>query len=490
LADNCCKLVRVSSDAQDERNQDADTDRHIAAEGYHVAREVRLHDKSAYKGEQEPALLEILDDIRAGRYTVVVVAHSSRIDRRDPDIAMLWTLQVRMAGGRVESVREPEYGKSDLGGRLMTLLSQEANHKYSKDLSDNIKAAHNRSRANGAYVSGVAPFGYKIVGERYNKRLEHSEHAALMREVFARVTEGHSLGAVAQWVAGQTGRRVWPATVMNWISNPAYKGFVCKRIQTKGTHHYGAVVHECPPIVTPAEWDAANSSLKSRSRKVTARKSAMLTGVLLCGNCGAKMYRIEGPSGWKYSCKRTPIAGGCGNLTSRDVTDKLCIELVSGMDAKLVTEVLVPGKNYETEIHAIVMQLQGLNLRDKADRAKQAELLDEMDRLEALPIEDDRIDLVESDRTIADEFQSLDEDERNNWLRLHGVTFTAQNTKRFPVDRPVWSMQDYVPGKKRAGKTEDNVYVTVTYTPSRLIKVRRGDGDQDADTSQRPEQRP
>ena len=37
------------------------------------------------------------------------------------------------------------------------------------------------------------------------------------------------------------------------------------------------------------------------------------------------------------------------------------------------------------------MQLQGLNLRDKDDRAKQAELLEEMDRLESLEAVPDRV---------------------------------------------------------------------------------------------------
>ena len=54
--------------------------------------------------------------------------------------------------------------------------------------------------------------------------------------------------------------------------------------------------------------------------------------------------------------------------------------------------------NYESEIHAIMMQLQGLNLRDKDDRAKQAELLEEMDRLESLEAVPDRVELVESEQ--------------------------------------------------------------------------------------------
>ena len=146
------------------------------------------------------ALAEILDDIRTGIITVLVLVHSSRIDRRDPDRAEYYHLSIRMAGGRIESVREPEFGKSDVSGRVITMLAQHANHEYSRALSGHVRAGHDRIRREGG-LFGRAPFGYEIQGERYRKTLVPTALGLkYVPEIFARVIRGESLATVAAWL--------------------------------------------------------------------------------------------------------------------------------------------------------------------------------------------------------------------------------------------------------------------------------------------------
>src|SRR5437016_3951382 len=122
MTEQAARWFRVSSDGQAEGNQVREVDGHITARGYEVARTFKLHDVSASKGEQEQALAEALEDIRAGHYSVIVIAHSSRLDRRDVDVQELYAILVRQAGGRIESAREPQFGQTDIGGRVVTLL--------------------------------------------------------------------------------------------------------------------------------------------------------------------------------------------------------------------------------------------------------------------------------------------------------------------------------------------------------------------------------
>src|SRR5580700_8727980 len=84
VAESAGILIRVSSDGQDELNQIPEIETHCFEKGYRINRRYELHDKSAYHGEHEPVLDEILDDIRNGVIRVIVIAHSSRIDSRDP----------------------------------------------------------------------------------------------------------------------------------------------------------------------------------------------------------------------------------------------------------------------------------------------------------------------------------------------------------------------------------------------------------------------
>jgi DNA invertase Pin-like site-specific DNA recombinase len=477
--DTACKLVRVSSDAQDEHNQDAEVDRHIEANGYEVTREIRLHDVSAYKGQHAPELDSILEDVRAGKFTVVVVAHSSRIDRRDPDVAMLWSLQVRMAGGRVESVREPESGRGDLGGRIMTMLAQESNHAYSKSIGDNVRAAQARSRANGAFVSGAVPFGYSVAGERYGKTLEpNADGLRIIPEVYARIIDGQSLGAVAAWATGELGRGIWAATIAGWVRNPVYSGHLCKRASQTVNTVWGPVLMRVPAIVDVHVWSAAQAELDSRKIKPGTRKGSPmpLTGILSCGNCGSPMYRIKiGDGKMRYRCNGSGPTGtkrGCGNLVSMEIADALADRLVSTMTIPVQAQILIRGKNHEAEIHDLMLQLQGLNLRDKADRARQAEILDEVDRLEGLETTPDRVELMDTDQTVGDEYDAVPESERNAWLRSHGITFTAQNSRKFPKS-PMWDIDAMEPGMRRSRAAEGSVTMTVTYRPGRMLKPAR-----------------
>ena len=73
-------LYRVSSGNQDEANQVPDVVRYAADRGYRTTEwsTWTLHDKSAYHGEQQPALDEIVAQMRTGLVKVLVVWHSSR----------------------------------------------------------------------------------------------------------------------------------------------------------------------------------------------------------------------------------------------------------------------------------------------------------------------------------------------------------------------------------------------------------------------------
>src|SRR6516165_1581736 len=57
-------LVRVSSDGQDEQNQLPEIESYCYEQNYRINKRYDLHDKSGYHGAHEPALQEVLDDIR------------------------------------------------------------------------------------------------------------------------------------------------------------------------------------------------------------------------------------------------------------------------------------------------------------------------------------------------------------------------------------------------------------------------------------------
>ena len=160
------KFYRVSSDSQDEQNQIKAVTKHFDARvmsrvasqsGCMTFRRPRV---SGQWKQHEQELAEILDEIKAGKYTVVVIANSSRIDRRDPDLQQLWVIMVRLAGGRIESASEPEFGKSTLLGKIDTVMRQESNYEYAKTISVNVLNAFDRIK-DGNGVTGRPIYGFR-----------------------------------------------------------------------------------------------------------------------------------------------------------------------------------------------------------------------------------------------------------------------------------------------------------------------------------------
>jgi hypothetical protein len=62
-----------------------------------------------------------------------VITESSRLDRREGlDAQAEILLVVRSAGGQIVSIAEPQFGRTDFAGRIVTLVAQHANAEKSK----------------------------------------------------------------------------------------------------------------------------------------------------------------------------------------------------------------------------------------------------------------------------------------------------------------------------------------------------------------------
>src|SRR5258708_6190089 len=227
MAELARRFLRVSTGNQDEDNQRADVDAHITSKAYEVYEpDIVLNDFSASKGEHESALEAALADMAAGKYTVLVVANASRIDRQDR--LREWFNRARQAGGRIESAREPALNVTDdfdLGWRIMTEVTSWGNAKYSRDLAQNVKASQNARKARGALVGKVG-WGYESVciadgtprcpNKQHDKIPVPTETGrAYVKDVYSRALSGESLRSIARWLSAETGQAISDTGVRN-----------------------------------------------------------------------------------------------------------------------------------------------------------------------------------------------------------------------------------------------------------------------------------
>lgn len=372
--------LRVSSGGQDEANQLPDVERHCEAHGYDVRRRYELNDKSAWKGQQDEKLAEMLADVRTGAIKVLVVWHSDRLERRGVEALFRLLRQVREAGGRVESVKEPNLGAADVGSEAVTAIGAIIARQKSVHLSEQVLIAKDHIRTNGA-LDGKPPFGYTSTGDKYSRRLVPTEEGRrLIPEVYRRYVDGASLQDIADWLPGNW----WAKSVAELIRNTTYAGY---RQDSEGR-----TVHQCEALVDASLWRRANDRLGTMAHhRGTARAetTALLTSVLKCGRCNGPMYRIQSGHGKSrkpaYRCAgKGPQRKGCGMFVDLAYLEDIVDEEMSSNYLPVIERVFIPGHDYESEIQDVRLRMRALAAEDLPDDehdAKLAELRSERDRL-------------------------------------------------------------------------------------------------------------
>ena len=365
--------IRASTGEQDEANQIPDVERHCQDREYNVTRRYDVHDRSAFQGEQDEALAAMMYDMRTGEIEVLVCWHSDRLERRGAEALFKLLREVKEAGGRIESVQEPQLGETDVGGAATTALSAIMAHAESVKKSERELIAVRRVRDNGA-LWGIFPWGYRTVGEKYNRTGEPTEDGKrYIPEMFQRVADGESLAQIAAWLRAGPLPGISSKTVLRMIRNRTYMGH---RLDTNGQ-----IIMNVPPLVDAGLWKAANDQLSNAPRgrrNPISGKPALLTSVLFCARCGSPMYRkartAKGVTYAYYRCHGgQPETKGCGNLIDLATTDA-AVSLYLSTAQDMWTELRrVHSENYEAKLADIRLALSDLPRQGLSRKDEQAE---------------------------------------------------------------------------------------------------------------------
>ena len=440
--------IRVSSGSQDEANQVPQVIAYCVDRKYWVACWYVVHAKSAYKGEHQKDLDQALTDMRYGETTALVIWHSDRIERR-PGKALLDVLvEFGDAGGRVESVQEPTLGQVDFGGQVTTFMAGLVNHEKSKHISEQVRLAHERIRANNG-LSGHAPWGYKRAGEKYNKTIVPTDICRKYApQIFQRCIDGQSLRSICEWLDAEG---VPPARGGRWnegslhqiIKNMTYAG----RRQDEGeigpngkpTRKNRRTIMTCEAVVSMDLWERANEALRKRPRRGPGVRGLLpnrpLLANLKCARCDdSPMYRIKSSDGkYYYRCfGRAPRRKGCGNMVSRDrLENMVAVRMLAWNDEPHQTRKWMPGKTWDSEIAEIAQDIRELAQDPLAEgfldrmAEKQAQLADYTERNKSRERGHwEFTDAVNDDgtlKTVGQYFYDLDAEARREYLKTRDI---------------------------------------------------------------------
>jgi site-specific DNA recombinase len=279
--------------------QREDVARLINSRGWEVAAEFVDNDVSALSRKPRPAFTEMMRRVDAGEFDVIAARHMDRLLRRLAELEHVLE-RCKQTNTAIVTAADGVDTATD-GGRLVArILSSVAQGEVERKGARQRSAAEQAAKQ-GRWVGGRRAFGYEADGVTICE-----SEAALIKQGYADVLAGESLAEIARrWDAagyvtshGKTWHRL---AVKDVLTNPRHAGLrrhrpTEDRWKVRQDPELGiAGAAEWDGIVDEPTWRAAVRILCDPSRRSAPRGGkGLLTGVAVCGVCGAPVHRGGG----------------------------------------------------------------------------------------------------------------------------------------------------------------------------------------------------
>jgi site-specific DNA recombinase len=257
-------------------------------------------------GMNRPIFDRIVARVRTGESGGVVVAKLDRFARTL--VGALGVLEeFERKGAVLVSVADNIDLSTPMGKAFLRILLVFAELERDR-ISESWNIATSSAIDRGIHIAKFTPTGYEKLPD---KRLRPSADAPAIHEAFQMRASHASRTEIAQRLnqtAPRRGDGRWtPPMVDRIIRNRVYMGYAYRGEQVNRHAH--------PPIVTPAEWQAANlTPVRAAPR---GKNPNLLGGVARCAACryvlapGKSRWGGTGDSVLGYRCRGTHTAGVC-----------------------------------------------------------------------------------------------------------------------------------------------------------------------------------
>ena len=334
-------------------DQRAAVERLAKDKGYKIIREYRDEGISGDDTLKRKAFQRLIRDAQdKGDFEVMLCWDQDRFGRFDSIESGFWIKPLRDAGVRLETIAQGAIDWNDFAGRMIFGIQQEAKHQFLRDLSRNVARGKHQRAVNGEAPISRPPYGYdkefvdaggsRVVfiprietiygGSQLKQRgwkarlVVNAAEAKIVRRIFESYVNqdigmrGIALALNSDGVSTPAGKVLWKfPNIRSIITNPAYCGDFIWGQFNGGKFHYttkdgikpqGAkriprawkrrpvddcVVHKDhhEAIVSRELWAMAQEKMtlrRHRSTKRTLIDKYLLSGLLICGHCSARMH--------------------------------------------------------------------------------------------------------------------------------------------------------------------------------------------------------
>lgn len=281
--------VRVSKEEQAEKDlsipaQKAKIISYCKSQDWDLV-DIYCDDGYSAKDLERPDIGRLLRNCKKREFEVVVVVKLDRISRKQKDILYLLEDVFEPHNIGFKSVTQAfdtttAFGKAAIG--MLAVFAQ----LEREQLIERVQDAKKEAARQGRYMGGPAPLGYK-----YNRLAKSIEIDASQAEVVRLIYEKYLTNEIGCQALAELldQEKILPCKAKHWshtavhkiLTNPFYAGFIAHQGHLyKGWH---------PGIIDPAKWRQVQDIIVSRNKYLPAGSSGLVSGLVICGECGAKM---------------------------------------------------------------------------------------------------------------------------------------------------------------------------------------------------------
>lgn len=282
-----------------------------------------------------PAITELVEAIRSGNVGRVVVYKLDRLSRSQKDTLYLIEDVFMPHGVDFVSINENIDTGSPYGRAMIGILSAFAQLERENIFLRTRMGMVERVKQGYWPGGGKIPFGYDYDADK--GILVPNSDAETVREIYARYLEGQSTGRIARDLGLK-----YEHLVRQILLRESNTGVIVYRGETYPGRH--------EPLIDKTTFARVQRRLQRTDKPRAAASNKLLTGLLVCGHCGAKMrYQKWGGAGDKLVCysrdKSKPHLVHDADCPNRGVMARQVEEVVIGDLSRLAAEPVSPHRS-------------------------------------------------------------------------------------------------------------------------------------------------
>lgn len=284
--------IRVSTDAQREEGYSIDAQKEMLT-AYCISKGIKNYEyyiDGGFSGSniERPELKRLIEDVKANKIDCVLVYKLDRLSRSQKDTLFLIEDVFNPNNVDFVSLNESMDTSTPLGRLMLGILSAFAQLER-ENIRERTSMGMKERVKNGYWMGGgKIPFGYDYDSDK--GVLIPNSDAETVRRVYELYLSGHSTNSIARIL-----NLKYERLARQILTRKTNAGFIVyKGEEFRGRHE---------PIVSLETYESAMQMMAERSDRRMTDAGYLLTGLVKCGYCGAKMrYQRWGKGGYKLVC--------------------------------------------------------------------------------------------------------------------------------------------------------------------------------------------